>query len=128
MKESKTLLTKQRDKFASNRQSLETVLGWTIDQYNTIQFETGVAFLERLFPRNTEFEKYYQLYSQAPAFWKWWKIEYAIWEDCLMAFCKQNKVNLTPEIYLKSLTVPYIQDRFESSFQHQFLKHFQATI
>lgn len=128
MKESKTLVTKQREKFTSNRQSFETALGLNTFDYNNLQFEQGIAFLEALFPRNTEYEKYYLLYSQSASFWKWWQIEYNIWEDGLMAFINEHKMKVSMKLYIEDICRPEIKARLESSFQHQYLKYFQDMI
>ncbi len=128
MKESKTIVTKQREKFTSNRQSFETALGLSIFDYNNLQFEQGITFLEALFPRNSEYERYYLLYSQSATFWKWWRIEYNIWEDGLMAFINEHRMSITMNLYKNDIKRPEIMARLESSFQHQYLKYFQDMI
>lgn len=114
-----------RENFVSNRLSIETATGLNTLEYNNLQFEAGIRFLEERFPVNTEFEQYYMLYSRSAAFWKWWRAEWAIWECDYMNFVRQHNFNLTLKSYQSDLEHPRTQSRIESSFHHQFLKHLQ---
>jgi len=123
-----TIINTQRQKFGSNRQSIEQVIGLSTMEYNEFQFEMGIGFLERLFPRNTEYEKYFQLYSQDKSFWKWFRAEFSIWEDDYLRFTEKHKKERTMEAFRLDILRNNVQQRMESCFQHQYLKYFQGTI
>lgn len=123
-----TIISKQRTKFAFNRQSIEKAIGLSTLEYNNVQFERGIAFLEERFPRHTEYDKYFVLYSRSKAFWKWWTTEWAIWEDDLVAYINTHNINLKVDFYVSDFKATRTQQRLESSFHNHFLKSFQEVI
>ncbi|HRO75596.1 MAG TPA: hypothetical protein PLP27_05570 [Crocinitomicaceae bacterium] len=122
-----TIINTQRTKFECNRQSIETAIGFSTFAYNSFQFESGCQFLEERFPHGTEYAKYFELYSQSQAFWKWWKAEWSVWEDDLVSYAKTHQIKLNLGFYKMDFNHTRTQKRFESSFHNHFLKHFQFS-
>lgn len=61
--------------------------------YGNIVFEAGIAFLEDLYSDDLkEFRTYMQGHKM---FWKWWKNEWALWEQAFMTFGYNDAITVS---------------------------------
>lgn len=85
----------------TNKETVKNLFGLSELEYNTHLFESGMSFLEMMFPAGTHFEQFQILHSRTKLFWTWFQIQYET----------ADKAYLTMR---KSLTVSVPQPRLEN--------------
>lgn len=81
-----------RSEGCGTQQVIREKLNLSDFDYGNIVFEAGLSFLEDLYDEDTkEFCKQMQ---QNTMFWKWWKSEWALWEQAFMSFGMNSAVTV----------------------------------
>ncbi len=120
----KTRIDKRRMEFESNRQYIQHAVGLSDYNYNLLIYETGMLFLNQLYPEGTSFYKWLSIHERSPSFWKWWKAEWHKWEDEFLQQLEDNKViTFSPAFYGRRIVSMTNEKHIESSYQHNYLKH-----
>lgn len=71
----KSLIDQRRETAANLQEQVIELLRWTEMEYNTFQFESGLAFVESYISRDSP---YGQVLLQSRVFWAWWKNQWAL--------------------------------------------------
>ena len=71
---------KIREKYESNRQLIQKEIDLSDHDHFWFKTEVGCLFLERLYPRKTEYEEYLFKHQFSTDFWQWFGYVWAKWE------------------------------------------------
>ena len=115
-------IQKQRTFHARNRKYIVQVLELDASAYNTLLFDTGVLFLEHLYPRDTTYESYYKKVAYDSRFWNWFTLEWKKWESELIDVLKLQKEAIAQEDWQEEMQQMALDGWVERSFNHNYLK------
>lgn len=125
MRTKTTHIARMRAEYASNQQLIRTELGLSTEAYNALQFETGCAFLENIYPATEGLGKYYRTVSRCSFFWDWWRHEWRLEEAD--ALCMLEEAGLSPKARLRSYTKQMAEmadsTQIDHAYHHNCLKH-----
>lgn len=125
----KTRVQRLIERYESNQQFIQKVVSLTDQQYANEVFETGIMFLEQMYPPNDKrFAEHYQKHAYSAAFWKWWRIEWKKWENDLVNFLTMSTVKLSQNVWLQEMQQMAHDNRTEISFTESYLKKIQYVL
>lgn len=127
-KSPKTRLQKLIKKYESNQHFIHQITNLSKDDYSLAVFETGIMFLEQLYPRSTMFESHYKKYAYSQSFWKWWKVEWKKWENDLVNYLALSSLKLSQKIWLDEMQQLAHDRHTEISFTENYLKKLQYVL
>ena len=108
--------------YASNRAFIQKAIDLSDLEYNAMELETGCLFLEQLFSKNLNKTKLYKEHAYQSGFWNWWHQQWKNWDDQLIKFLIQQKVELTLNFWSYEMQ-QMIQDRYiKISFDANYQK------
>jgi len=119
MKTAKTTHIQQfRNDTETNQEYIMRLFGWTMLEYNTHEFDLGMAFLQQLFPDGSDFAQYMTMHSYNKLYWNWFRTEFALAEKQLIDHCIDNNKTLNEKSYLVffklRITIPQFVNGFNN--------------
>lgn len=93
------------------------IFEWELFDYNLELFESGIAYLGRLFPENDPlYEPYFKAHAISRRYWMWWKSEWACWQEELLAYFIIHDIPLVKEHWMKEMRDIIYQKSVDDSF------------
>lgn len=79
------------------KETVKSKLNLTELEYNTILFEMGMTFIERVYPKSTD---EYLLHSRNKMFWNWYQLQFHASAKSFLsrAACLRKVSNMKPQI------------------------------
>lgn len=94
------------------QQVIREKLNLTDLQYGNMVYETGLEFLQSIYP--DVLKEYREQFEASKMFWKWWKNEWALWEQAFMSFAYNDAI--TAKFYLQWMQAAASSSNATASF------------
>jgi hypothetical protein len=93
-------------------------------EYNTIQFELGIQFIQKTFNEGSE---EYLIFSRSPSFWRWFKAEYHQWEQSTLEYLIKHEIKTNTAIYRNEMKLMLYHNHTLNGFI-EFVKIYKNRI
>lgn len=110
-----------RELFASNQRFILQAANLNLLEYRHLIFESGVRFLEEIYPRDTPFNEYYLFISRDKDFWNWWNYQWQRYQHDYIEYLKDSETPFNADKYINEMLLishaPSIEYCFHNNYQ-----------
>lgn len=124
----KSKTTKLKEQYASNQACIQKAVNLTSLEYYTKVYDTGLEFLNRLYPLHSEFEFYNQFFSKKKSFWVWWKSEWKNTELKMIQHYGQSDLQINSDNWNRRLMILTVDPHVEKSFHENYLRSIKEAL
>lgn len=120
-----THIQTQRVEGVAVKQFLIDMMYITEFDFNLMQYEFGLLFLQELFPRENEtYLKHNEEHERDANFWKWWGVMWHIESQSIVSFICEHSVNFTYQMFYDEMIQIVHSSVTEMDF-YKYLKTYQ---
>ena len=112
--------------YASNQRAIRAAIGWSMEDYNNLVLELGMAYLEERFPPDdAPSAGYYEQIVGDKKYWSWWRLEWKRREAEILRFMPAEYMSVN--LYINNMYVLLTDDLVSKSFDCNYLYHFKLN-